>query len=289
MKALKSFYLEKPVTFFLLITFIITWSILILYSAGKAELIEFQLPEISIALVGQFGPLFSVLILFGLFEEKQSLKKLFKRAINFKVGLFWFLFVIFLEPIVFIVSLIITMILGGDMPDFPDNSNWGMFVGNFIVGLFVGLIFGGLSEEIGWRGFMLPKLQQFTSPIIASFVIAICWTIWHLDPDYLVAAFTTGWSSFFEKSIPGFGNRFLETLPFAVIMTYVFNRTNGNILLMIIMHSASNALISGLPIVWSDTPEIFKYSAMTIYWLLAIGLYSQTKLLSSDKKKWTEV
>lgn len=280
--------MKKPVTLFLLVTFLISWSIIILYSLGQAELITFQLPKIFLILFAQFGPLFSVLILVGLFQGKQSLKNLFKRTINFKVGLSWFLFVIFLYPIIFLFSFLINYLLGGDMPDFPNNSSWIMFVGNFFVALILGLIFGGLSEEIGWRGFMLTKLQRFSNPLIASIVIAFFWTVWHLEPDFLVELFTSGWNAFFEKALPIFGKRFLETLPFTVMMTLVYNRTNGNLLLMIIMHSASNAAVSGLPILWAKTPSAFRDSTLIIIWLLAIVMYLTTKLLSHDKKKFTE-
>lgn len=285
---LKKAYLKKPVTLFLLATFLISWSILILYSLGQAELIKFQLPKIFLILFAQFGPLFAVLILVGLFQGKQSLKNLFKRTINFKVGLPWFLFVILVYPIIILISFLINYFLGGDMPDFPNNGSWIMLVGNFFLGLIIGLVFGGLSEEIGWRGFMLTKLQRFTNPLVASIVIAIFWTVWHLEPDFLVELFTSGWNAFFEKALPIFGKRFLETLPFTIMMTYVYNRTNGNLLMMIIMHSASNAAISGLPILWTKTPSAVHNSYFIIIWVLAIGIYLTTNLLSHDKKKFTE-
>lgn len=285
---LRKAYLKKPVTFFLLVTFIISWSLIILYSLGQAELIKFQLPKTFLILFAQFGPLFAVLILVGLFQGKLHLKNIFKRTINFRVGIRWYLFVILLYPIIFLISFLINYLLGGYVPDFPNDGSIIKLVGNFFIMLILGLVFGGLSEEIGWRGFMLTKLQTFSNPLIASIVIAFFWTIWHLEPDFLVELFTSGWNAFFEQALPIFGKRFLETLPLTVMMTYVYNSTRGNLLLMIIMHSASNAAISGLPVLWTKTPSYVSNSYLIIIWVLAIGIYLTTQLLSRDKKKFTE-
>src|SRR5947199_3415499 len=42
------------------------------------------------------------------------------------------------------------------------------------------LLFIGLGEEPGWRGFALPHLQARFSPFLASLVLALVWAIWHL-------------------------------------------------------------------------------------------------------------
>jgi membrane protease YdiL (CAAX protease family) len=285
---LKNTYFSRPISLYLLFTFVISWSFILLFSLGQAKLIGFQLPKLFLILFAQFGPLLSVLFLVGFCEGKQKLKNIYKRIININVGLSWFLFVIFLYPIIFSISFSINYLLKGDMPDFPNNGGWMLLVGNFVLMLIVGLIFGGLSEEIGWRGIMLTKLQNFASPLMASFIIATFWSLWHLEPDFLVELFTNGWHAFLVKAIPIFGKRFLETLPLTIIMTYIFNRTNGNLLLMIIIHSASNAAISSLPILWTKTPSILVDSYLIIIWILAIGIYFATKLLSRDKKKYTD-
>jgi membrane protease YdiL (CAAX protease family) len=81
------------------------------------------------------------------------------------------------------------------------------------------LLFIGLGEEPGWRGFALPQLQAKHTPLIASLILAPVWALWHL---------------------PLFGNEFawpivppfiLSVLGGTCVLTWIFNATKGSVLL----------------------------------------------------------
>jgi membrane protease YdiL (CAAX protease family) len=42
---------------------------------------------------------------------------------------------------------------------------------------------GGVSEEPGWRGFLLPRLQDRFSPLVASLLVWFPWALWHAPLD----------------------------------------------------------------------------------------------------------
>ena len=96
------------------------------------------------------------------------------------------------------------------------------------------LLFIGLGEEPGWRGFALPHLQTKHSPLIASLILAPVWALWHL---------------------PLIGNEFPWpiVLPFVLsvfgatlMLTWLFNRTKGSVLLPMLFHATVNTVGAGM-------------------------------------------
>jgi membrane protease YdiL (CAAX protease family) len=97
------------------------------------------------------------------------------------------------------------------------------------------LIFGGsLGEEIGWRGFALPRLLERHGPSTASSLLAVAWALWHAPIDL-----TYG----FGLQGPGaLVVRLLWTWPVTVIFTFFFLRARGSLLAPLALHTSFNVL-----------------------------------------------
>lgn len=96
---------------------------------------------------------------------------------------------------------------------------------------------GGGQEEFGWRGLALPELQKSFSPLLASLVLGIVHAMWHL-PLYV-----NGWyqsDPSLNDSLLIMGSRIAYNIPTTIVITFFFNRTRGNIWLMILLHVAHN-------------------------------------------------
>jgi len=93
-----------------------------------------------------------------------------------------------------------------------------------------------LFEEIGWRGFALPRLQQRWGPLAGTVVLGLVWAAWHL-PNY----FRPDWSSVNgQLSFSGVAVFFLAAVAFSVVITWVYNHTGGSILMAILVHASIN-------------------------------------------------
>jgi membrane protease YdiL (CAAX protease family) len=93
---------------------------------------------------------------------------------------------------------------------------------------------GGVSEEPGWRGFMLAKLQLKHSPLVASLAVWVAWALWHAPIDY---------SDWVGRSISGYLQiRVLKLLPLTILMTWLYNRSHKAILTTALFHTAFNTL-----------------------------------------------
>ena len=81
----------------------------------------------------------------------------------------------------------------------------------------------------------LPRLQAKYSSLTSTLILGVIWGFWHL-PKYLAPG-NTG----------SFGWMMVKVLADAVIYTWLYNNTNGSLLLTTIMHAAGNTAGIFLP------------------------------------------
>jgi membrane protease YdiL (CAAX protease family) len=97
------------------------------------------------------------------------------------------------------------------------------------------LLFGGsLGEEIGWRGFLLPRLLRTHSPIGASLILGLVWALWHAPADLT--------SGFLGQGAVAIFARIVWTLPVAIVFTWLYLKGNGSLLVPILLHTSINVL-----------------------------------------------
>jgi membrane protease YdiL (CAAX protease family) len=90
-----------------------------------------------------------------------------------------------------------------------------------------------LPEELGWRGYALPKLLKVYSPLIAGLIVGVLWGSLHL-----------------ALTLPGMINAGAPALPtllgligLSVVATWLYIRTNGNLLLTSLLHAAQSFFV----------------------------------------------
>lgn len=91
---------------------------------------------------------------------------------------------------------------------------------------------GPIGEEIGWRGFLLPRLLERYGPLGASVIVGIVWYLWHL-PLYSA----TGRVALTVPFLLGYA---VNNVAFSVVHTWFFQRSGGSAFLAIALHTAGN-------------------------------------------------
>jgi membrane protease YdiL (CAAX protease family) len=99
------------------------------------------------------------------------------------------------------------------------------------------LVYGPIPEELGWRGYVLDRLQARWNALTASLILGVLWAVFHYplffiqdaDPHHAQGA----WSPWFWQFMIGI-------VPSAVIYTWIFNNTRRSTLAAILFHFASN-------------------------------------------------
>lgn len=213
-----------PLVSFFIMAFLFSWI------AVSPVILNRTLPIEPFQILGALaGPTLSAVIVTAILDGRNGLGDFFKRYIQWRTGLGWWLFVLF--GILLALNTLAAFILGASIwTEFLKNI--GLILITYLITLIVGVILGPLWEEPGWRGFALPRLQQQFGPIVGTLILGILWALWHL-PGYLGGWMTLG---IFPLIVSG--------VAFSVIATWVYNNTRGSILLMILFHSSSNAAVS---------------------------------------------
>lgn len=111
-------------------------------------------------------------------------------------------------------------------------------IGMIFLIFFMNAIHGGLSEEPGWRGFALPRLQGQFSPLTSSIILGVLWAVWHAPARF---------GGIEAKTLEDTLVEWVLILFVTVIMTWFYNRTEGSILVTALFHASMNTTGRFLP------------------------------------------
>jgi uncharacterized protein len=91
------------------------------------------------------------------------------------------------------------------------------------------LILGPLSEELGWRGYALDRLQTRWNALASSLIIGLVWSLWHL-PLFLIPG-----TSQHEMGVPFIGF-LIKLTSSSVLYTWLYNNTQRSLWSAILLH-----------------------------------------------------
>jgi membrane protease YdiL (CAAX protease family) len=148
-----------------------------------------------------------------------GLRRFLGRASLWRCSVAWYAFLIIGIPLIFIAG---STIRGNLLTEpFPFASFQALLVGLALSAL------KGPIEEFGWRGLALPLLQRKFAPIWAGLILGVIWGLWHFPAFLLSGTRQSEWS---------FAAFFAGCLAISVIVTAMFNRSHGSILLSAFFH-----------------------------------------------------
>lgn len=93
-----------------------------------------------------------------------------------------------------------------------------------------------VGEEVGWRGFLLPLMLQRHAPLTGSVIVGLVWAIWHL-PNFLLPNYP-------HRGLP-FSAFVLMTVSYSVLLTWLYLKTAGSLLVAVLFHAALNLFSLG--------------------------------------------
>ena len=181
--------------------------------------------------VGTGSPLFYLavyvpsvtgVVLTGLFEGRAGLSGLGRRLNPLRLRLVWYLIAFLALPIAGSAWVLAT----GHPLELASLSAVPTILGSSLL-----LDPGPIGEELGWRGFALPRLLEQFSPAMAALILGVVWGIWHL-PVFVIPGFPQNGLNF-----PLF---IVSTVTLTILMTWCHLHTGGHLLPAIIVHLMAN-------------------------------------------------
>jgi len=274
MKTIKALIERHPLLSYFALTFAITWGCFVLavgpggISATKEQFTTMPLLAILAALA---GPSVSGILLTGLLYGRAGFRDLFARLTRWRVGPRWYAVALLTAPLVFTAVLIpLSLISPVFLPGIFASDGKVSFV---LIGIVVALIVG-IFEELGWTGFAVPTLLRLRYSVLSTgLIVGVLWGAWHLlGHDIWSSVATSGGFPLAPfVALTGLSLLVGGLLAFRVLMVWVYERTNGSLLLAILMHasySASTFILN--PLVGPG--------AMSGAYLLAYGFVSSAAL-----------
>lgn len=168
-----------------------------------------------------YGPMLAVIIVLAFGEGKTGLKRLFRQATHWRVGWRWYLIAPGIIVAFTIGAIGLNLLLGAQIsPNYEPVS-----VANLLLLAILFLFLGGLWEEPGWVGYALPRLRTGRSLLLASLMLAVFRTLWHLP-------------LFLSGEIPW--SDIVLNVAAQIFFTWLYYRTNRSLLIVMFFHFSSN-------------------------------------------------
>ena len=209
-------------------------------------------------LLGTFAPSLSAVWLTARFEGATGVRALLERIFRFEVRWQYYVFAVTYIAVIKLVAALIHRAIMGAWPRFGTEA-WYVMI--------VAIIFSTpvqAGEEVGWRGYALPQLAARFGWRWASILLGVIWAFWHLPQFFLHQSDTYGQSFLIFM---------LQVTAISVAMAWLYARTNGSLLLTMLMHASVNNTKDIVPSTIPGAHNSFGLTASPIAWLTVTLLW----------------
>lgn len=228
--------------------------------------------------IGGLGPLIASFMTTWIYQRKEGVKILFKKC--FQVKPIMYLAIAFLSPFLLAIIAAYTNFFIDKSPvnlsgllmskEFPQFNLLAFFIYN--------IIFFGFGEEVGWRGFALPRFQEKFNALTSSIIMTVFWAVWHWPlffyrPGYISMDFAGifGWT--------------FSLLTGSILLTWLYNSSRASILICAVFHSTIDIVFT------ADLADknIVNYMGflITVWGILTIIIFKSKNLAKRERIKNT--
>ena len=264
---------RHPLISFYVLTYAISWLIW-----APLVILRDSIPGpvgLVLTLLGSLVPSTLALVFIGLLKGRPGVRRVLRRLVHGRIGLSWYLAALALAMLV-PLAVGVSILMGGDAP-VVDNTIFGVLF------LFAFMIFPGsaMGEELGWRGFVLPRMQARHSALKASLLIGILWGPWHL-PLWLTGSEGHPISLYVPFVV--------AVVASSVFYTWLYNNTGGSLLIVVLYHAVSNLPITVLisPLGSQMAQPFLIYVALTVVAAAVIVIVNGAQNLSRSAHRQIE-
>jgi membrane protease YdiL (CAAX protease family) len=201
------------------------WIPAALAAAGRLDL---PVPGFLLLILGGLGPMLAAILVSGYESGGAGVRALFGQLLRWRVSIKWYLIALLGIAALELSVVPVRLASGGSIDGGALLSALAVAPFHF---LFVALIGGGLDEEMGWRGYALPRLQGRLGPLTANLVLGVLWAFWHLPLWFVPGSF--------QADTP-FAMYVVSTTALSFLIGWIYNGTGGSLLLAILAHTASD-------------------------------------------------
>jgi uncharacterized protein len=218
----------------------------------------------------------SAFVVTALATGTAGVRELLGRVFRWRIGVGWWLVAVAGPAVLFLVAATICwLIFEGwtELGEFGRSEEFA-FLGLLPYWL-ANVVFYGFGEEVGWRGYALPRLQTGRrSALTAALVLSLFWAAWHIP----LFSFVRGFNTMGLVAIPGW---LFSIVTGSVLLAWIYNSTGGSVLIVAIFHGTLDIAINS-----PSGPELTNVmGALVTIWGLAVLVWAGPKNLSRRRRK----
>jgi membrane protease YdiL (CAAX protease family) len=234
-----------------------------------------------LVLLAALGPMVTGIAFTYLTRDKEGRWDYWKRIIDFKrIPARWYLVILLFVPILNGLAALLDVLTGGT------GAAWGEAALNVFTNpssIILSILFASLFpfiEELGWRGYLLDRLQEKYSALASSLILGILWSLWHLPTFFIRDSYQAS----LGIGTPAFWLFFAGIIPLNFAFTWIYNNTNRSTLAVILFHSMVN--FTGELLTLSERADT--YSIM-LWFVVAISITAvwSTKTFTRQKEAYS--
>jgi len=229
---MSEFVKRHPAVSLFALAFVLGALPLVLVAAEILPLGFSQLGALSASLAG--------IVLAGIEGGRKQVGELLRRGLIWRVDARWWAgALLYMAPLA-AAALYFGAAFGGS------SFDWGALppLYQILPMMLILIVLAGLGEEFGWRGYLLPRLQRHHSALVASLIIGVFHSLWHIPLFLVDGTAQNDWAQEIGM-LPAFLGYSAFVIAWAIQLSWFFNNTGGSVLLVAVVHGAGNAWIGG--------------------------------------------
>ena len=204
-------------------------------------------------ILGSAMPSTMAIVLVARLHGRAEVWRLVRRLLMGRVGIFWYAAIVALAALM-VFAVWVSTLFGAPAPVVVATIAGTLSI--FLFSIFPG---SAIGEELGWRGFALPRLQARHSALAASLIVGSAWGAYHF-PLFLVGTPTRPLALFLPFAISG--------VIWSIFYTWMYNGTRGSLLVPVLLHATTNLPLS---IVYAPLGEHVLPAFLTFVAMLALA------------------
>ncbi|MGD8403624.1 MAG: CPBP family intramembrane metalloprotease [Anaerolineales bacterium] len=230
-----------------------------------------------LVLLAAVGPMVMGITFTCLTRDNAGRRDYWKRIVDFKrIPAKWYLVILLFAPILNSSAALLDKVTGGS------GASWGEAALNFLTNpasIILSILFASLFpfiEELGWRGYVLDRLQEKHSALVSSLIMGTVWSLWHL-PTFFVR---DSYQSSLGIGTPAFWLFFAGIIPLTFAFTWIYNNTGRSTLAVILLHSMVN--FTGELIALSERADTL---SIALWFVVAAGITIIWSVMTPARQK----
>lgn len=249
---MRQFIQKHALIVFFILAYGLTWALM--------PLVRISL---MVGLLGLLMPAAAAVIVTMLTEGRHGLADLFGRLVLWKVGLLWYAVALGLP--------VLASMLVGYLGMLSSGSTAVQV--NPVTPLSLAVFLLVVGEELGWRGFALPRLLERFTGLQASLILGVLWALWHL-PTFFIPGLP-------QSGVP-LAAYVIYVCGLSVLFTWMYQHTRGSVLLATLFHGAIDTFGFTNPLLdpglrWWLIAAVYAAIAVTAAWFTGSSLRAKTE------------